>query len=392
MKYKISFILALFFFHLTCFSGIGSSTLYSNILDKTKLPSLSDSSSLEERKIDYRQLPEDIVHGIYDFLPREDLENLGKASKKHLISKGYFQYNKERIYLKKKRSSSENITSILKNYITFTNFKMHPNPRIHSIEIEGYEIDSHVLCFIKEYFPKIKSLTLNSSQKLKDEVLNILSSFPHLTHLVLKSDFNVFTNRGLEYIAKYPQLTHLVLRGFYNSFTYDGLESVAKCLQLTHLVLGGFHNRLSDRSLRALKALKGLTHLVLEGGNEFTDKSLSALKNLKGLTHLVLRGYNNFTDKSLSALKALKGLTHLELGGDNNFTDEGLSTLKALKGLTHLILMGVDNKFTDKSLSNLKVLKSLTHLVLMGVDNKFTDEGLWAFRAHLKDLKYLTLY
>jgi hypothetical protein len=312
IKCPMFFILALFSYPLSCFSGIGDGGLIKltppslsslSSFEEGK-PSFPDSTPLKKKKIDYRELPDVLVSTIYDFLSRKDLENAGKVCKLHLIPDDYFRLTKARIYLRSKEPSSEDIKPLLAGYMNrdkAPSFKMLPSPRIHSIEIEDYEVTSEILKMITESFPNVKSLILHKAKELKDEDLEILSSYPQLTHLALMGDDTSFTDRGLAcIIAKHPHLTHLELR-----------------------VSGGYI--FTDAGLRALKDLKSLTHLILYGYSEFTDEGLKALKDLKTLTHLELSGNTFFTDEGLTTLKSLTGLTHLVLNGDNTFTDEGLS-------------------------------------------------------------------
>jgi hypothetical protein len=396
MNYRIilSFILVLFSFPLTCFSGIGEGgSVY--IKPPSTLPDLPPSLPQDEKKVDFfRKLPKDMEYKIYDCLNLEDLQAVGKVSKEHCIEKEYFK----NINLIKEEASSTNIISILtkhKKLSTISNLRELPNSRINSIEIKGYKIDSHVLDFILKSFPNLSSLKLHNTDSLTDKDLeNLSSSYPYLTSLILKDgkNSNKFTDNGLKSLGTLKHPTHLELGGNeLNDFTNKGLEHLKALIHLTHLKLEGKEkNFFTDNGLKHLKSLKNLIYLELWGDeNIFTDEGLEHIKTLMNLTFLKLDGdVMTFTDEGLEHLKALKNLIHLKLDGkDIAFTDKGLEHLKVLTHLTFLHLSGFyNNNFTDKGLEHLKALKNLIHLKLDGKDIAFTDKGL----EHLAALPSLT--
>jgi hypothetical protein len=207
------------------------------------------------------------------------------------------------------------------------------------------------------------TVSLIGCEKLKDEDLRCLQSFPALTQLFLGRTST--SDAGLKHVAGLKHLSRLGLIG--TKITDAGLKHLTGLQELRELYVG--NAAITDAGLPEIARLKNLRGLILDG-TAVTDAGLKPLAALPKLSELDL-GETKITDAGLRELKEFPALRELSLNG-TAISDAGLAELGKLQKLTVLDLSGT--KITDAGLQQLGGLKTLRRLI--AAETKVTDGGV----------------
>jgi len=257
--------------------------------------------------------------------------------------------------------------------------------------------------------PKLKRLSISSSQSITGRGMMVISRMPELETLEFYSVS--LSTESLALLRPLHGLRELGLRGA--QLTDAGAAHLEGLKGLVVLRVGD--NLLSDAGIEHLSGLANLEILEIPGSNRkdsgtmITDAGMPHLARLTKLRELNLSGLlitnagfahlsglhklrrlqlNNtrITCRGLEPLAGFPELESLSIGGPS-FGDDGMENLGACKGLRHLELARTE--IGDEGLRYVGTLDNLERLSF--VSRFVTDAGL-THLASLNNLKHLELH
>ena len=183
---------------------------------------------------------------------------------------------------------------------------------------------------------QLQSLVLGGNEKLGDNTMRLMQSFPHLRRLSVRHCLHV-SDKGVLNLAMTTGLTSLDLR------TCDGVEGLVfqACahLPLSRLDLMGCSN-LKDESLTYIARLRFLKYLDLRMCPKITDGGLEQLKNLSSIVDLRIgAGTEEITDQGMAFLTHLPCLEHLTLFYLKEVTHAGIERVYSVETLRRLTIV-----------------------------------------------------
>lgn len=211
-----------------------------------------------------------------------------------------------------------------------------------------------------------------STNKLTDEVLEIVAMISSIEYLVLESS-NI-SDAGLKHIGGLNNLRSLVVR---NCTRVQGKELIAIRGKLESLVLKGCP--IVDNSLESIIGNRNLVALDLSG-TSITDKGIGHLVKIASLQHLNL-SRTAISNVSIERIASLPNLKTLRVKG-TKVTNSSLSHLARLTALSWLDIS--ENEISDASVPNIVAMRSL--IVLDTRNTKISKDGLDVIQKNIKNI------
>jgi len=227
-------------------------------------------------------------------------------------------------------------------------------------------------------YAKEEVVWFNSTKNdgLRDEDLQVLRHFPHLTDLQITAP--LITDEALIHIQGIKTLRELDLNG--TQVTGRGLKRLGG-IPLEMLVLSG--PAVTDETTEALAVFPDLRKLIV-GKSAVTDAGLANLKHVPRLEKLYL-SESPISDAGISTLTQLVHLHELDLY-DLAITDSGVTPLTALPRLRELYL--IDTQVTEAGLLAFRNTPTLELLSISRQEDGETVKRVSSFLPGCKVYEY----